>query len=195
MGTLDTYTIDLLSPDLEGKTFEYAIGDDFFDSIDGLIRRGTLSSKVECLSAGEIVKFRILSSGTVTVPCDRCLADLDVRIETDDELKVKLGDEYSDEGECVVVPEAEGRIDLAQFIYEFIVLSMPMTCCHKPGECDDAMMLELSRHQSTRSGAEDDGDLDSESEEDDAGCEAAGEETVEPVDERWAAFKQLKNKQ
>ena len=195
MGTLDTYTVDLLSPELEGKTFEYSIGDDFFAAIDGLIQRGSLACKVECISAGTIVKFRIHSSGTVTVPCDRCLADLDVRIETSDVLKVKLGEEYSDDGECVVVPEAEGRIDLAQFIYEFIALSMPMTCCHEPGECDSAMMLELSKHQSTRSGAEDEEEMDSDREYGEANGESMGDEDVEPVDERWAALKILKDKQ
>ena len=103
--------------------------------------------------------------------------------------------EYSDDGECVVVPEAEGRIDLAQFIYEFIALSMPMTCCHEPGECDSAMMLELSKHQSTRSGAEDEEEMDSDREYGEANGESMGDEDVEPVDERWAALKKLKDKQ
>ena len=195
MSIKDTYKIDLLSPQLAGKTFEYKIDDDFFASIDGLIQRGDLNCKVECLGAGAIVKFRIRSIGTVVVPCDRCLADLDVRIETTDELNVKLGDEYSDDGECVVVPEADGYIDLSQFIYEFIALSMPITCRHEPGKCDEAMMRELSKYQSTRSGIEDDEAADSETENEEGAPVSDGEESVEPVDSRWAVLKQLKTKQ
>ena len=187
---MDTYKIDLLSSGLGGKTFEYEIGDDFFAHIDGLIQRGIIHTTVVCLSAGSINKFQIHSVGTVIVPCDRCLSDLELRIETTDELDVKLGDEYVDDGECVIVPETEGYLDLAQFIYEFIVLSMPLTCSHEPGKCDETMMHELSRHQATRSGEEDAEQEDStNSEADDA---PMGEDSDEPVDSRWAALKQFK---
>ncbi|MBO4674314.1 MAG: DUF177 domain-containing protein [Bacteroidaceae bacterium] len=187
---MDTYKIDLLSSGLGGKTFEYEIGDDFFAHIDGLIQRGTIHTTVVCLRAGSINKFQIHSVGTVIVPCDRCLSDLELRIETTDELNVKLGDEYADEGECVIVPETEGYLDLAQFIYEFIVLSMPLTCSHEPGKCDETMMHELSRHQATRSGEEDAEQEDStDSEADNA---PMGEDSDEPVDNRWAALKQFK---
>ncbi|MBO5585030.1 MAG: DUF177 domain-containing protein [Bacteroidaceae bacterium] len=189
---MDTFKIDLLSHGLEGKTFEYDIDDAFWGHIDGLIQRGKLHTTVTCISANAIYKFRVQSVGTVIVPCDRCMSDLELRIETTDVLNVKLGDEYVDEGDCVVVPEAEGRIDLAQFIYEFIVLSMPIVCCHEPGKCDDAMMHELSRHQSTRSGGEGTEHDDSLS----SGLHSAikGEDSDEPVDARWAALKQLKDK-
>ena len=187
---MDTYKIDLLSSGLGGKTFEYEISDDFFAQIDGLIQRGSIHTTVACLSAGSIIKFQIHSVGTVIVPCDRCLSDLELRIETTDELNVKLGDEYADDGECVIVPETEGYLDLAQFIYEFIVLSMPLTCSHEPGKCDETMMHELSRHQATRSGEEDAEQEDStNSEADDA---PMGEDSDEPVDNRWAALKHFK---
>lgn len=188
---MDTYKIDLLSSGLGGKTFEYEIGDDFFAEIEGLIQRGSIHTTVVCLSAGSVYKFRIHSIGTVIVPCDRCLADLELRIETADDLNVKLGSEYADDGDCVIVPESEGYLDLAQFIYEFVALSMPMTCCHEPGKCDDAMMHELSRHQSTRSGYED-AEREDSTEIGDAPDEAMGENSDEPIDSRWAALKQLK---
>ena len=191
MGMMDTYKIDLLSSGLGGKTFEYEIGDAFFAEIGGLIQRGNIHTTVACLSAGSVFKFQIHSVGTIIVPCDRCLADLELRIETSDVLDVKLGDEYADEGDCVVVPEAEGYLDLAQFIYEFIALSMPMSCCHEPGKCDDAMMHELSRHQPTRSGYED-AEREDSAENGDAQDVSVGEDSDEPVDSRWAALKQLK---
>ena len=188
---MDTYKIDLLSSGLGGKTFEFEIGNDFFAEIGGLIQRGNIHTTVACLSAGSVYKFRIHSIGTVIVPCDRCLSDLELRIETADDLNVKLGSEYADDGDCVIVPESEGYLDLAQFIYEFIALSMPMTCCHEPGKCDDAMMYELSRHQSTRSGFED-AEQENSTENGDAPDDEMGEDSDEPVDSRWAALKQLK---
>ena len=191
MDKMDTFKIDLLSSGLGGKTFEYEIGDDFFAEIEGLIQRGSIHTTVACLSAGAVFKFQIHSIGTVVVPCDRCLADLKLRIETTDELNVKLGNEYADDGDCVVVSEAEGYLDLAQFIYEFIVLSMPIACCHEPGKCDDTMMHELSKHQSTRSGVVD-GEQEDSFQSEDADSTLKGLDDDEPVDVRWAALKQLK---
>jgi len=188
---MDTYKIDLLSSGLGGKTFEFEIGNDFFAEIGGLIQRGNIHTTVVCLSAGSVYKFRIHSIGTVIVPCDRCLSDLELRIETADDLNVKLGSEYADDGDCAIVPESEGYLDLAQFIYEFIALSMPMTCCHEPGKCDDAMMHELSRHQSTRSGYED-AEREDSADQCDAPDVSKGEDSDEPVDSRWAALKQFK---
>ena len=190
------FKIDLLSSQLEGKAFLYDINDDFFAQIEGLILRGSIHAEVKCLSAGTIYRFQIHSVGTVIVPCDRCLSDLELRIETTDLLSVKLGDEYADDGDCVIVSEAEGYLDLARYIYEFIALSMPIACCHEPGKCDDAMMQKLSRHQSTRSRGEDDEEADSENNSDDSGeHQSKGEDSVEPVDSRWEALRQLKNKQ
>ncbi len=190
---MDTYEIDLLSRGLEGKTLEYDIDDAFFGRIGGLIQRGRIHSTIACVSADTIYKFQIQSVGTIVVPCDRCLSDFELRIETTDILNVKLGDEYADEGDCVVVPETEGRIDLAQFIYEFIVLSMPITCCHEPGKCDEAMMHELSRHQSIRSGGEDAEHGDS-SDSDAHEAFLVEDSDEQPVDARWAVLKQLKDK-
>ena len=188
---MDTYKIDLLSSGLGGKTFEYDLSDDFFAEMEGLVQRGSIHTTVACLSAGSVYKFQIHSVGTIIVPCDRCLSDLELRIETADDLNVKLGSEYADDGDCVIVPESEGYLDLAQFIYEFIALSMPMTCCHEPGKCDDAMMHELSRHQSTRSGFEG-AEREDSAENGDAPDEEMGEDSDEPVDSRWAALKQFK---
>lgn len=182
MSIMNTYKIDLLSRDLKGKTFEWDVDDAFFGDIDGLVKRGSMHVSAECVNAGSIFKFMIHSVGTVIVPCDRCLADLELRIDTEDELAVKLGDDYADDGDCVVVPETEGVLDLAQFIYEFIVLSMPITCQHEPGKCDDAMMQTLSMHQAARSGQEGDENEDQNEESNDG-----------PVDERWAALAKLKS--
>ena len=180
MNVLDSYKVDLLSSRLQGATWKWTIDDGFFSAIEGLIRHGNIQTDVECVNAGPLFKFQIHSAGTVIVPCDRCLADLELRIETTDELTVKLGNEYSDEGDCVVVPETEGYIDLAQYIYEFIVLAMPITCTHEPGKCDDTMIQELSKYQAARSSQEDDEDNDSTA---DNGS----------VDERWTVLKKLIN--
>ena len=184
MEKMDSYKVDLLQSSFKGDSLLFDLDDDFFATIDGLIDRGTIATTVNCKNTGSMYKFQIHSEGTIIVPCDRCLSDLELRIDTTDELTVKLGDDYSDEGDCVIVPESEGYIDLAHFIYEFIVLSMPITCTHEPGRCDDTMMQKLSMHQAVRSSQEDDEDSDS-------GNKKLSDAKM--VDDRWSALLKLKD--
>lgn len=177
-----TFDIELLESRLQNTHLEFDLNDDFFAAMEGLVQRGTIHTKIDCSCLGTRFKFNIHSEGIVIAPCDRCLADVELRIDTDDELFVQLGEEYDDDGECVTIPETEGRIDLAQFIYEFIALSMPITICHEPGNCDESMMQTLSMHQATRSGQEDDFEgIDSATDTDNSGV----------VDARWAKLKAL----
>lgn len=140
------YIIDLLTPSVDGKTIDYTIDDAFFQKIDGLVQRGLVKTTLRIEgSTRSVFRFYFHFKGTVFAPCDRCLADVEVPIDTDDMLTVKLGAEYSDEGECIVIPESEGAIDVSQFIYELIALSLPMKLVHEEGQCDEAMMATLER--------------------------------------------------
>ena len=124
------------------------------------------------------------------MPCDRCLADVELRIDTTDEFVAKLGEEYSDDGDYVVVPENDGMLDLSLLIYEFIVLSMPYQRVHQPGDCDEAVMDIMKEHQVARSNQEEDYetmDSDPNADEDEEGDDAV-------VDARWNALKKLINK-
>lgn len=153
------YRIDLLSRDIDGKSFDYGLTDEFFQQIDGIIQRGQIHTTVQVTgSQRSAFQFTIHSEGTVYVPCDRCLADIELRIDTTDKLAVKIGDSYSDEGDAVTVPERESAIDIAGFIYEFITLSMPLKLVHEPGNCDEAMIARLNEHLSARSGEDSEDD-------------------------------------
>ena len=157
----NAFKIDLLSRSIDGLTAEYDIDDSFFEQIDGLIQRGRLHSTVHVEgNARTMFNVTIHSEGVVFAPCDRCLADIELRIDTSDHLSVKLGEEYEDEGDVVIVPEHDGRIDMAQFIYEFIALSMPLKLVHEPGKCDEAMMAALQQHLSARSGEDNESEDD-----------------------------------
>ena len=140
------YQIDLLAPDVDGKTIEYHIDDNFFQRLDGLIQQGQVKTNLHIEgSTRSVFRFHFHSVGVVYAPCDRCLADVEVPIDTDDLLNVKLGAEYADEGETIIVAENDGMIDVSQFIYEFIALSLPMKLVHEEGQCDEAMMATLEK--------------------------------------------------
>ena len=80
------------------------------------------------------------------VPCDRCLDEMEITHLTSDKLKVKLGSSFAEEGDIVVVPEEDGYINIAWFLYEFIALNIPMKHVHAPGKCNKGMVGKLSKH-------------------------------------------------
>ena len=107
----------------------------------------------------------------MSLNCDVCLDDMDQPIETSDRLTAQLGETDSEEGDVVMVSEEEGILDVAWFVYESIVLNIPLRHVHAPGKCNPAMMNILKEHSAARSGDRDE------------------EKTV---DSRWAALKNLK---
>jgi uncharacterized metal-binding protein YceD (DUF177 family) len=110
---------------------------------------------------------------------------MDYPIDTAEHLIVKLGKDYSEESdEIIIIPESEGIINLAWFLYEFIVLAIPIKHIHAPGKCNKQMTAKLKKH--TAKAADDDDSLDMEEDE-----MADDEETESASDPRWDALKEL----
>jgi len=156
MNKMNAYIIDLKRSDVTGKDFHTHEDNSFFEYFKGDIEQGELDTTIHVEGTGRVFNLNIHSEGPVHVPCDRCLADMVLRIDTTNDLVVKFGTEYMDEGDYVIVPEDEGTIDMAPLVYEFVALSMPIKRVHEPGMCDPAMMEILNQHLADRSNLEDD---------------------------------------
>ena len=126
------------------------------------------------------------TEGVVVVPCDRCLDDMEIPVTTDDELKVKMGAAFSDEDDIVVVPEEDGYINVAWFMYEFVALAIPMKHVHAPGKCNKAMTSKLSKHMRTTP----DDDMAEDTFAPEEEVELMNEEETQ-VDPRWDELKKI----
>lgn len=166
------------------RRYEYVLDNDFFVSIDAPeIQKGKLHVDLIVKKSMGVFVLTFHTEGSVVVPCDRCLDDMDILVNTDDELKVKLGAAFSDEDDIVVVPEEDGCINVAWFMYEFIALSLPMKHVHAPGKCNKAMMGALSKHLRTSADEE---SYVSELEEEEADTDVERE-----IDPRWNELKKI----
>lgn len=188
MGKFKLYNIDLKNLTSGVHEFEYLLENKFFVDIDGdEVQKGKVKVflTVKRTSVAFEMNFQIV--GVAIVPCDRCLDDMEIPIDTHNRLVVKFGKEYAEESdEVVVIPEEEGAINLAWFLYEFIALAVPMKHVHAPGKCNKAMSTKLKKHTAKST---DDGDDD------------YGEDEVEDIsmdndvsgnsDPRWDALKGL----
>jgi uncharacterized metal-binding protein YceD (DUF177 family) len=148
LGKFKLYDIDLKNLTPGVHEYEYLLENKFFTDIDGdQVRKGEVKVHLTVNRLSVMFEMNFQIEGTVFVPCDRCLDDVDIPISTHNRLVVKFGKEYSEESdEIVVVPEEEGDINVAWFLYEFVSLAVPMKHVHAPGKCNKQMSSKLKRH-------------------------------------------------
>lgn len=72
--------------------------------------------------------------GSVMVPCDRCGDDFKLKLWDEFNMVIKLvGDEETDiteEDDVVFIPRSETVIDISKWVYEYLMLSIPMQRIH-----------------------------------------------------------------
>lgn len=147
MSKFELYNIVLKDLKDEAGIYEYNLDEAYFNKIDSPeVRKGNVKAVVKAQRKNQAFELEFTLSGTVLVPCDRCLDDMEQAISYKEKLQVKFGDKFSEENEIVIVPELEGGINIAWFLYEFIVLNIPMKHVHAPGECNKTMVTKLKRH-------------------------------------------------
>ena len=159
MSKFELYNVVLKDISNEMRMFEYDLDDAYFKKIDSPeIQKGSIKAKVSVQNKLSTYELQFLIEGTVTIPCDRCLDDMVQPIHYKEKLQVKFGDTFSEEDEIVIVPEAEGAINIAWFLYEFIVLNIPLKHVHATGECNKTMATKLKKHITRQKGDDDDED-------------------------------------
>ena len=162
--------------------YEYRLDNQFFLDLDASeVQKGQVNVILKVRKTSGVYQLDFHTKGKVVVICDRCLDEMEQLIETEYQLKVKLGSEYSEVDDIVVVPEEDGYINVAWFIYEFIALSIPMKHVHAPGKCNKEMVDKLSKHLRTVKDEEDDDFEDMEE----------AEEEPREIDPRWNELKKI----
>lgn len=127
---LEQFKIDLRSLG-EGRTsLRLALDDSFFEAVKApVVHSGRLSCEVAIDRKGDVFDLDFHTEGTVTIPCDRCLDDMEQPIVSDYHLVAKFGENYSEDDDLITVPENEGILDTSWFIYQFIELAIPLQAC------------------------------------------------------------------
>jgi uncharacterized metal-binding protein YceD (DUF177 family) len=131
--------------------FEYEIDDTFFQRFENsVIQKGNVDVLVVLEKKENMLMLDFTMEGDVVVACDRCLEDLTLEIQGYNELIVKIGEateEISDD--VLMISSKEHEIDVAQYIYEYISLIIPMRNVHgeegEPG-CDPEVLKEMEKH-------------------------------------------------
>lgn len=164
--------------------FEYNLGDAFFGLFEQpQVETGDLKVKVRLIKTTRMLELEFTIDGIARAVCDRCLGPVDVPLYYEGTIYVNFGESFDEPTEeIVVLPYESHTINVAQYIYEFIVVSMPIRHVHPDKEdgspgCDPEMLDQLKNY------------IIDENEE--TGSENTDEESIDP---RWEELKKLIDK-
>lgn len=153
MNTLSFYTIAFKGLSQGKHEFDYEIDDRFFAEFEGsLVDDGKVNVHLTLEKQSALLVLWFDIKGTVQVQCDRCLELYDQPIKSKERIFVKFGEKEFTEGDDVIwVDTNDYQINVAQLIYEFIGLAIPIKKVHPKDEngnstCNPAMIEKLSKY-------------------------------------------------
>lgn len=157
--------------------FEYQVNNQFFEAFE---YTEFLSSDIKVTAVidkkSTFMELHLLHKGNVEVPCDLTNEYFNLPIKGKLFLVIKFGEEYNNEDdEILILPHGEFQLDIQQYIYESIVLSIPSKRIH-PGIKDGSLESEALKRLHEMS-------VNSHKE--------IKEEKTQNTDPRWDALKQL----
>jgi len=157
----------------EGKhLFTYDIDNTFFEAFNyNEFESSLLKVSLDFVKKSTLFELTFSVNGYVEVPCDTTGELYKQKIESSLPLIVNFGSEFNDDNEeILILPHEAYEFNVAQYIYEMIVLAVPLKRIH-PGVLDGTLKsVTLSRLK----------ELDNKV-----------EKTVEETDPRWDKLKNL----
>ena len=140
------YSIAYKGLKMGAHEFSFQIDSTLFQAFEGSeISDGNLTAEVS-LERGETqMDLDVVIDGTVRVVCDRCLEEFDLPIHFEGSLIVRISNEAGEyDGEVMWVLPAEDQVDLTQYLYESIILSLPYSRVHPDGGCNPEMLARFN---------------------------------------------------
>lgn len=121
--------------DIDAKFFELFEYEGFEDA--------HISVQLVLEKKSTLLELDFSSRGTVNVACDLTNEPFDLGVKGKLHLVVKFGEEFNDENEeLLIIPHGEHQVNVAQYIYEMIVLSIPAKRIH-PGIKDGTLSSDI----------------------------------------------------
>jgi uncharacterized metal-binding protein YceD (DUF177 family) len=157
----------------EGKhIFNYIIDNKFFEAFNfDEFLNSSIKVSLTFIKKSTLFELTFNATGTVEVPCDLTSELYSQEIASELPLVVNFGPEYNDDNEeILILPHEVYQFNVAQFIYEMIVLAVPNKRVH-PKVLDGTMESETLKRLRE--------------------LEIKEENTVETTDPRWDKLKNL----
>ena len=179
MNKTKEFLIPFIGLKLGKHHFEYQIDNAFFEIFDyNEFNNSDIKVNVVLEKKSSLMELAFSHKGAVNVPCDMTNEEFDLPIKGKMKLIVRFGEEFNnDNEELLILPHGEYQIDIAQYVYEMIALSVPLKRIH-PGVKDGSLKTEALTKLKELSIEE-------------LKKEHKKEQKEEDIDPRWDKLKQL----
>ncbi|MBS9524089.1 DUF177 domain-containing protein [Litoribacter alkaliphilus] len=174
----------------EGKhEFSFPVTDEFFKHFEEneIVSKGNLTALVTLSKEANLIDAIFDIKGSVELTCDRSLELFDHPLETTQRVRYKYGPEEAEINEEIfMITRDTPKINVAQLIYEFIILAIPAKKVHP----DHVYEMDEDDFEAEGELVYSSGDVEDEPSEQDE----ESSESEENTDPRWEALKNLKKK-
>ena len=175
MDKLKNYNVSFSGLKNGKHNFQFEIDQEFFQlfETEQEFANPKLVADVMLDKHSTFLEFNIKITGTVELICDVSNENFDHPLENEVKVLVKFGEEYDDSDEEVItIPTNDHSFNIAQLVYENVVLAIPMKKI-SPNLSDED--LEILNRYSPKNVEE-------------------SQEPKQESDPRWEALKRLKDK-
>ena len=144
MKQLNEFLIPFIGLKVGKHSFEYHINNTFFDHFDySDFENSTIKVNAVLEKKTTFMELSLKHKGTIFVPCDTTGEMFDMPIKGKIKIVIQFGDAYNnDNEELLILPHGDFQVDISQFIYEMIVLSIPLRRVH-PGIKDGTLQSDV----------------------------------------------------
>ena len=124
--------------------FEYIINNSFFEVYQYEdILDADIKVHLNFIKKSTLLELTFIANGKVKVRCDISNELYYQSVQGSLDLVIKFGEEYNNDNEDIlIIPFGDYEIDIAQYIYEMIVLSLPVKKIH-PGIVDGSLKSDI----------------------------------------------------
>lgn len=150
---LSTYNIAFKGLKEGNHVFDYHIADSFFEHFENrLVDHADVNVSITLEKRSSFMSVRLSLEGFVELTCDRCLELYHQPVQNEKQLWIKFGEnESEDDDEVIWLHPEDYQINVAQIIYEYIILSVPLKHVHpsdKEGKssCNPEMLKKLKEY-------------------------------------------------
>jgi len=150
------YTILLKGLSLGSHVLDWTIDGGFFAMYErSEINDASIDVQLTLMKHSRFLELHFVLAGWAEVNCDRCLDPLKLEIASDARLFVNFGghdgEDEPDEDDVIVLPYGEERLDVAQYLYEYAHLSLPIRKVHPEdangqSACNAVMINKLNQY-------------------------------------------------
>jgi len=126
------YTIDIFSLSNGLHEFHFDFGNQLFSNYEeSIVNEGEGTVKVVLNRSETMIETEFEIAGKVLLTCDRSLKDFWMPIDVQKRIVFKFGEDWKElSDDLITVPRNIQRIDLSQYVYEYISLVVPMKKIH-----------------------------------------------------------------